>query len=210
MDVVGLLILTAIPTVTGICQAVHGQKEHKQREKDARRMQKFYIDVYCEAQSSRTREIHEKRLVLRDGRVWIGPHEALNPCEDGYVIEAFYIEYPDNERVPVPLGLVSQVQEDPPLLNWIYVDKDTMELKYGNKSASIEHHVGPWDWTEDEEGITFDETEAFTAVEDPATRKWQLYYDMDDDGLSRFVPKGRRKFQVSLERTLIPGAEGGK
>ncbi|EXJ62227.1 hypothetical protein A1O7_02660 [Cladophialophora yegresii CBS 114405] len=210
MDVVGLLILTAIPTVTGVCQAVHGQREHKQREKDARRMQKFYIDVYCEAQSSRTREIHEKRLVLKDGRVWIGPHEALNPCEDGYVIEAFYIEYPDNERVPVPLGLVSQVQEDPPLLNWIYVDKDTMELKYGNKSASIEHHVGPWDWTEDEEGITFDETEAFTAVEDPATRKWQLYYDMDDDGLSRFVPKGRRKFQISLERTLIPGAEGGK
>ncbi|KIW70561.1 hypothetical protein PV04_02819 [Phialophora macrospora] len=210
MDVVGLLILTAIPTVTGICQAVHGQKEHKQREKDARRMQKFYIDVYCEAQSSRTREIHEKRLVLRDGRVWVGPHEALNPCKDGYVIEAFYIEYPDNERVPVPLGLVSQVQEDPPLLNWIYVDKDTMELKYGNKSASVEHHVGPWDWTEDEEGITFDETEAFTAVEDPVTRQWQLYYDMDDDGLSRFVPKGRRKFQISLERTLIPGAEGGK
>jgi hypothetical protein len=231
MDVVGLLILTAIPTVTGVCQAVHGQREHKQREKDARRMQKFYIDVYCEAQSSRTHEIHERRLVLRDGLVWIGPHEAINPCEDGYVVEAFYIEYPDNEvsdprpepcavfhietdfttqRVPVPLGLVTQVQDDPPLLNWIYVDKDTMELKYGNKSASVEHHVGPWDWTEDEEGITFDETEAFTAVEDPATRKWQLYYDMDNDGLSRFVPKGRRKFQISLERSLIPGAEGGK
>ncbi|KIY02102.1 uncharacterized protein Z520_02240 [Fonsecaea multimorphosa CBS 102226] len=208
--VIGLLILTSIPTVTGVAQAIHGQKKHKEREKDARRMQKFYIDVYCEAQSSRTREIHDKRLVLRDDRVWIGPHEALNPCKEGYVAEAFYIEYPDNERVPVPIGLVSQVRDDPPLLNWIYVDKDTMEIKYGNKSASIEHHVGPWDWTEDEEGITFDETEAFVAVEDPSTRQWQLYYDMDNDGLSRFVPKGRRKFQISLERTLIPGAEGGK
>ncbi|KIW90045.1 uncharacterized protein Z519_09476 [Cladophialophora bantiana CBS 173.52] len=208
--VIGLLILTSIPTVTGVAQAIHGQKKHKEREKDAKRMQKFYIDVYCEAQSSRTREIHEKRLVLRDDRVWIGPHEALNPCKEGYVAEAFYIEYPDNERVPVPIGLVSQVRDDPPLLNWIYVDKDTMELKYGNKSASIEHHVGPWDWTEDEEGITFDDSEAFTAVEDPSTRQWQIYYDMDNDGLGRFVPKGRRKFQVSLERSLIPGAEGGK
>jgi len=114
------------------------------------------------------------------------------------------------QRVPVPIGLVSQVRDDPPLLNWIYIDKDTMEIKYGNKSASIEHHVGPWDWTEDEESITFDETEAFVAVEDPSTRQWQLYYDMDNDGLSRFVSKGRRKFQISLKRTLIPGAEGGK
>ena len=97
VSVVGLLILTAIPTVTGIGQAVHGQKEHVQREKDARRMQKFYIDVFCEAQSSRTREIHGKRLVLRDDRVWIGPTEALNPCTEGFVAESFYIEYPDDE-----------------------------------------------------------------------------------------------------------------
>lgn len=85
-----------------------------------------------------------------------------------------------------------------------------MELKYGNKSASIDHHVGPWDWTEDEENINFDETEGFVAVEDPATRQWQIYYDMDEDGLSRFVPKSRAKFRVRFKRTLIPGAEGGK
>ena len=97
VSVIGLMILTAIPTVTGIGQAVYGQKEQKQREKDARRMQKFYIDVFCEAQSSRTREIHGNRLILKGNRVWIGPNEALNPREDCYVAEAFYIEYPDNE-----------------------------------------------------------------------------------------------------------------
>lgn len=108
--------------------------------------------------------------------------------------------------MPVEIGLVTQVRDDPPLLNWIYVDKDTMELKYGNKTASIAHHVGPWDWTEDEEGITFDGKELFTAVEDPRTHKWQIYYDINDDGLIGYVPKGRRKISVSLERTLIPGA----
>ena len=104
------------------------------------------------------------------------------------------------------MGLVSQVAVDPPLLNWIYVDKHTMELKYGNKSASITHNVGPWDWTEEEEGVTFDELESFTAVQDPNTKKWQVYWDIDDDGLKQYVPKGRQKLQISLERTLIPGA----
>ncbi|EXJ90099.1 hypothetical protein A1O3_03168 [Capronia epimyces CBS 606.96] len=203
--VIGLLVLTAIPTVTGVAQAISGQKTQKEREKDANRMKKFHIDVCCEAQSSRTTELHDKRLVLRDDRVWIGPTEALNPCKEGYVAESFFIEYPDNERVPVEIGLVTQVQDDPPLLNWIYVDKDTMELKYGNKTASVAHHVGPWDWTEDEEGIVFDGHERFTAVEDPKTHKWQIYYDLDDDGLSKHVPN-RTKISVSLERTLIPGA----
>jgi hypothetical protein len=95
--VIGLLILTAIPTVTGVAQAISAQKTREERLKDERRMKKFHIDVHCEAESSRTQEIHGKRLVLRDESVWIGPPEALNPCKEGYVAEAFYIEYPDNE-----------------------------------------------------------------------------------------------------------------
>jgi hypothetical protein len=168
-------------------------------------MAKFHIDVRCEIPSGRTKEIHGHRLVLKEDKVWIGPQNGLNPCKDGYVAEAFYIEYPDPERVPVPMGLASQVQDNPPLLNWIYVDKETMELKYGNKSASKEHHVGPWDWTEDEQGVNIDGMETFTAVEEPVSKRWQVYVDKDDDGLSRFVPKGRRKMQVSLKRSLIPG-----
>ena len=95
--VLGLFIITAIPTVTGIGQAYSAQKTHEERQKDEKRMKKFHIDVCCEAQSSRTKEIHEGRLVLKDDKVWIGPHEALNPCKEGYVAEAFYIEYPDNQ-----------------------------------------------------------------------------------------------------------------
>jgi hypothetical protein len=110
--VIGLMILTAIPAVTGISQAIHAQKEHKQREQDARRMEKFHIDVSCEAQGSRMKEIHDKRLILRDDRVWIGPHEALNPHKDGYVAESFYIEYPDNE--------VSASEMNRPCTSWDY------------------------------------------------------------------------------------------
>jgi hypothetical protein len=101
--VIGLLILTSIPTVTGIAQAMSAQKTQKEREKDALRMKKFNIDVYCEATSSRLKEIHGHRLVLKNDRVWIGPVEAVNPCRDGYVAESFYIEYPDNEVRHTPV-----------------------------------------------------------------------------------------------------------
>ena len=95
--VIGLLIITAIPVVTGVAQAMSAQKTKEQREKDELRMKKFHIDVFCDAQSSRLKEIHGHRLVLKNGRVWIGPKNATNPCREGYVAEGFYIEYPDNE-----------------------------------------------------------------------------------------------------------------
>ena len=95
--VIGLLILTAIPTITGVGQAYSAQKTEDERKKDAIRMKKFYIDVNCDSNYPRARELHEKRLVLKDDKVWIGAHGALNPCPEGYVAEAFYIEYPDNE-----------------------------------------------------------------------------------------------------------------
>lgn len=81
-----------------------------------------------------------------------------------------------------------------------------MEVKYGNKTASIEHHVGPWDWSDDERVIIFDGAAQFTAVQDPKTRRWQFYQDMKEDGLAGYVPKGRRKVQVNLVRTLMPTA----
>lgn len=170
-------------------------------------MKKFYIDVSCDAEHAIVKqEINERRIVLRDDRVWIGEKEAMNPSEEGYVAEAFYIEYPDQERKPAPVGLVSQTRAEPPLLNWIYIDKTTAELKYGNKSQSIEHDVGPWDWSEDETEITFKKRQMFIAVKDTKTKKWQLYYDVDKDGLSKYVPAATSKVYVTLVRTLIPGA----
>lgn len=109
------------------------------------------------------------------------------------------------------MGLVSQVADDPPLLNWIYIDKDTLEIKYGNRSASIEHHVGPWEWSEDEEQVIFDDMEAafsnaFYAVE-KARGQWQLYFDLNGDALDEYIPRNMKKLLVQLHRTMIQGAK---
>jgi hypothetical protein len=120
----------------------------------------------------------------------------------------FYFMYPDDDRSPLQRGFVSTISDDPPMLNWIYVDKNTVELKYGNRTGSIEHIVGPWDWTEDESGVTLEGWEGFAAVEEEETPdglKWALYYDQwdDDFGNGRKVG-GRNRVQCSLERRLLP------
>lgn len=109
------------------------------------------------------------------------------------------------------MGLVSQVQDDPPLLNWIYIDKKTMEVKYGNRSTSIDHNIGPWDWSEDEEQVVFDDIEvafinAFYAVERPSG-EWQLYFDMHGNELRDYIPARSKRVQVELHRRIVETAE---
>lgn len=102
---------------------------------------------------------------------------------------------------------MSHVADDPPLLNWMYVDKNTMELKHGNRSQSREHHVGPWDWADDDEAaVTFEGWEGFMAVQDEEG-EWQLFFDRDDDGLGTVVGKKRRRLEISLRRRMC---EDGK
>jgi hypothetical protein len=171
-------------------------------------------------------ELNNAILVVRHDKVWVVPGDEDNlpvpPVEVKdplHPFAGFYIAYPDEARNPPERGLVSTISDDPPMLNWIYVDKETYELRYSNRSGSIEHHVGVWDWTEDETHLTFEGWEGFMAIdewdgadEDPTTPwgkeglRWALYFDKDDNGL-----KGRRKgkdmFEVSLKRRIQSAEE---
>ena len=133
----------------------------------------------------------------------------------------FYITYPDDERPkPAPVGLVTTISNDPPMLNWIYVDKNTLELKHGNRTQSREHWVGSWKWTtsEDKEdhpdldeepgGLTLDGEEKFVVVEPVQSEdedgRWEVRWDKDDNGLKSIEGiNGRKVLKVSLERTFV-------
>ena len=90
-------MITAIPTVTGVAQAMSAQKNQEQRLKDEVRMKKFHIDVRCTNDSQQARAVDKGRIVLKLDRVWVGPPEVVEKGVHGYVAEAFYIEYPDPE-----------------------------------------------------------------------------------------------------------------
>jgi len=237
-------VITAIPVVTGVAEGVEHQKKQNEEAANQTRMTKFNAFVSCDSDDEIAEEVNNGILVLRHGKVrasasfdlasracadylvrsqvWVVPRgkdgkpvpPAPNMDPPLHAFAGFYIAYPDDERFPEERGLVSTISDDPPMLNWIYYDRDTYEMKYGNRSASIVHVVGNWDWTDDEKCLTLEGWEGFMAIdewngadEDDSTEwgrdglRWAVYYDRDDNGL-----KGRRKkrdmFEIVLERKL--------
>lgn len=218
---------TAVSVVTGVAQGVSEQKKVNADASNQTRMLKFHVDVLVDPKfhsrvqrdgsQSRTRassELHNGILTLRNDKVWIDVKSPITRQPeniDHHPFTGFYIAYPDDNR-GYTRGLVSTISRDPPVLNWIYVDKDTFEVKYASRSGSIMHHVGDFDWTtEENEGscITLDGWEGFLAVEEDGGKGWALYFDWDDDGLKQ-KKKGRKAVEIHLQRRVITGQEVNK
>jgi hypothetical protein len=66
---IGLLAITAIPTVTGISLASSEQRKANQRKEEARRMVKFNIVAECDGDTDDDRELNGMVVVVRDEKV---------------------------------------------------------------------------------------------------------------------------------------------
>ena len=206
--VFGLLGLAAIPTTIGVAEGVSEGRKEKDPALEEERMRKFRLECFCEANGRKAKEINGGIVVLRGEKVYIVPRDAK--ADTGHPFEGFYIEYPDPERPrPLPLGLVSTISKDPPMLNWIYVDKDTREVKYGNRTQSRAHIVGSWGWDAGEEGgaggLTLEGKEGAVAVE--GTDGWEIRWEDEDRNIG---VKGSLKLTVSLERKMLEPKEEDK
>jgi len=207
---------TAISTVTGVAQGVSEQRRQNADASNQTRMYKFHLDVDVDhsARENRGGEVQGMIITLHDDKLWLEPQDGTTrqPRNDSHhPFTGFYVAYPDNDR-PYTRGLVSTISRDPPVLNWVYVDKDTLECKYASRSGSIAHHVGSFDWTtEENEGsnITLDEYEGFVAVDEGEGKGWALYFDMNDDGLKKHK-KGRAVVEVSLVRRVLDAQDLNK
>jgi hypothetical protein len=89
--------------------------------------------------------------------------------------------------------------DDPPVLNWIYVDRETHEMKYGVRAQAQTNITGPFNGTRQDRRLTFEGWEGFVAVEGE-WGMWALYFDCDDDGLKGKVKPGTRVLEVELTR----------
>ncbi|KAL9596878.1 MAG: hypothetical protein Q9219_005504 [cf. Caloplaca sp. 3 TL-2023] len=201
--VFGLLTLAAIPTTIGVAEGISSTKKKDEEDEEdptvaatteAQRMRKFKLQCYCDSPSSRTKEINGGTVVPFLG---------------------FYVPYPDPNRHPPPLGLVSFVATTPPMLNWIYVSLPSRELRYGNRTASIAHTVGPWAWDAGDDGeeitdshagdngggLTLEGKEGCVAVE--MEMGWQLFWEDGEGKLPDLEGKKTRKLQVSIERIFV-------
>ncbi|OTB01888.1 hypothetical protein M426DRAFT_323112 [Hypoxylon sp. CI-4A] len=199
MSIPMILALTIAPALLGTQEAIRQSQSKSKREEH--RSRRCNLHVSCVKQSIRSRDINGRLVVLKDNKLYITTDAS--PPEDGeattagtgYPFSGYYLPYPDKAYE----GLVSTISDDPPMLNWIYVDKDTYEVKYGVRADAQEHITGPFDCTKQDRRLTLENWEGFVAVEEfPGI--WGLYFDRDDDGLVTKVPMGTRVLEVELTR----------
>lgn len=139
--------------------------------------------------------------------MWLDLEDAPVP---GHKFCGWHFKYPSEEG---HLGLVSTIQEDPPMLNWIYVDKDTHAVKFGGRKDTIGHVIGPWYWTEDERFWTLqgDHTQFVARREDVesaegrTTTRWGVYWDPEQALLEELEPDECQP--VRLRRKPVMGIE---
>ncbi|KAK7997355.1 hypothetical protein PG990_009830 [Apiospora arundinis] len=191
-----LLAITTCPAMLGTQEAIRQSQSKNRREEH--RAQRCNLMVNCLSSSNRSHELHGKTVVLKGSKLFVDTGNI--PDFDGTGLEphrfnGYFLPYPDSEYE----GLVSTITDEAPILNWIYVHKDTYEVKYGVRDYAQPNLTGPWDCTRQDRRMTFEGWEGFAAVE-VAPAVWSLYYDRDDNGLRDKLPPGTRVLDVELTR----------
>ena len=121
----------------------------------------------------------------------------------GHKFTGYYFTYPSEEK---HLGLVSTIADDPPMLNWLFVDKDTNMVRHGGRQDTLGGHtVGPWFWSDDEQWLTLEEDSfKFVAVQQD-NKKWAVALDRDGAFSAGAGPgKEGSKTEAKTERTRRP------
>ena len=70
--------MTSIPTVIGVAEGVSEQRKQNQAKADEKRMAKFYLDVFCEDEPEEVKNVHGKRVVLRNNKACLSMLRELN------------------------------------------------------------------------------------------------------------------------------------
>ncbi|KAF2020679.1 hypothetical protein BU24DRAFT_429713 [Aaosphaeria arxii CBS 175.79] len=187
-----LVAIISAPALLGTQEAIRqSQAKEKREEHRARRCN---LIATCVKSSLRSREINGRPLVLRNGKIYIDTGTS-DGSPFGHAYAGYYLPYPDTKYE----GLVTTITDEAPIMNWVYVDRETCELKYGVRANAQPNLTGPFDCTRQDRRLTFDGWEGFCAVEEFPTL-WAVYFDLDDDGLRGKVPEGTRVLDIELSR----------
>jgi hypothetical protein len=187
-----LIAIIAAPGLMGSQEAIRqSQSQEKREEHRARRCN---LIATCVKSSARSREINGRPVVLRNGKLWIDTGTE-DGAPLGHPYAGYYLPYPDSNYE----GLVTTITDVAPIMNWVYVDKETHEVKYGVRGDAQPNLTGPFNCTRQDRRLTFEGWEGWCAVEEQSGL-WALYFDVGDDGLRSKVAPGTRVLDVELSR----------
>ncbi|KAI0400213.1 hypothetical protein F4802DRAFT_504349 [Xylaria palmicola] len=186
-----LTFLVAFATVFGASEAIkHIQSDARKKE---HRSRKNNLIVRCLKSCEYSSLLEGRRVVLSGDKLYIdtGSHHDQ---EFGHPFAGYYLPYPESNAS----GLVSTICDEPPVMNWIYVDRWSYELKFGNRSWADDNWPVPWDCSRQDRRLTFGGWEGFLAVKEG--NFWALYFDIDADHLKTKVPEGTPVLEIELRR----------
>ncbi|KAH7093093.1 hypothetical protein FB567DRAFT_402065, partial [Paraphoma chrysanthemicola] len=187
-----LVAIIAAPGLLGSQEAIRqSQSQEKREEHRARRCN---LIATCTKSSARSREINGRPVVLKDGKLWIDTG-GKDDAPLGHAYAGYYLPYPDSKHE----GLVTTITDVAPIMNWVYIDRETHEAKYGVRVDAQPNFTGPFDCTRQDRRLTFDGWEGWCAVEEQPDL-WALYFDVDDDGLKSKVTPNTRVLEIELSR----------
>jgi len=97
-------------------------------------------------------------------------------------------------------------------MNWIFVDRQTHEVRFGPRTSAESQLKGPWDVTRQEKRLTFGGWEGFYVVLREGF--WSLYFDVDGDELKGVLKEEEAvAIQVEIRRVEVrrgkPEGKGG-
>ncbi|PSN59689.1 hypothetical protein BS50DRAFT_656617 [Corynespora cassiicola Philippines] len=153
----------------------------------------FSITARCIKSLSRSREINDRCLTLRDGKVIIdtevGNSSSKIPllAKDRYLFLYSNDSYWSRSKIDRPYSM--------------FVDPRTHELGYKRLSIPekcVRDHFEPTIGDQ----VTFQGWEGFCAVE-ISRGSWAVYFDLSDNGLKGKIAQGTRALEIELKACIV-------
>ncbi|KAK2603169.1 hypothetical protein N8I77_009647 [Diaporthe amygdali] len=186
-----LSVLVAFGAVTGASEGIKASQAKARREEHRSRKNNLIVHVPKSSEYSQTLE--GRRVVLSGNKLFVDTG-LDNDVPFGHPFEGYFLGYPELNHP----GLVSSITDEAPIMNWIYMDVQTFELKFGTRQFSEGHLTGPFDCTRQDRRLTLHGYENFVAVRNGPF--WALYFDWDGDHLEGKVPPGTPVVEIDLVR----------
>ncbi|KAF8858569.1 hypothetical protein BDZ45DRAFT_725877 [Acephala macrosclerotiorum] len=191
-----LTIIVGVSALFGISEAIK-QTQSKAR-RDEHRSRKCHLLVHCSKSSQYSPILEGRRVVLSGDKLYIDTGTDIE-VPFGHLFTGYFYPYLETKYS----GLISSIADDLPIMNWIYVDRDTLEVKFGTRPWAEHNHNGPFDCTRQDRRLTFGGWEGWLAVKEGEF--WALYFDRDNDRLKSKVKEGTPVLEIELWRREVRG-----
>lgn len=202
--VFGLIALAGtIPmTATSVLQLQSQAENTKEKGTDAEwKTDKAHMRCRATVRTADDRKelFKGSRVVLREGKLYV--QLSSYKGKHNHPFSGYYLPYPDSNFD----GLVSTISDNPPQLNWIYLDTKSAisQICHGLRKEAELGLTGAWGarvLADGEKRYLFENWEGFVAVESDEPGLWSLCFDRYDDGLKGKLEDGQRTVEVELIR----------